>query len=116
MKPTMAGKSMLLALLMVLGADALRTKFSVTELQQMAANSAALEDQYREVLMNAQRPDGVTPADVDPSLLYPAYNLSVPVDHFFNDSIYEPHVRTSLFCLLVCIQLMALHRPMTPST
>ncbi|KAK0127372.1 hypothetical protein ONS96_006921 [Cadophora gregata f. sp. sojae] len=29
--------------------------------------------------------------DTDPSLLYPAYNLSVPVDHFHNDSLYEPH-------------------------
>jgi hypothetical protein len=25
-------------------------------------------------------------ADVDPSLLYPAHNLSVPIDHFHNDS------------------------------
>ena len=30
-------------------------------------------------------------ADTDPSLLYPAYNLSVPIDHFHNDSLYEPH-------------------------
>jgi hypothetical protein len=30
-------------------------------------------------------------ADTDPRLLYPAYNLSVPVDHFHNESIYEPH-------------------------
>ncbi|KAH7348573.1 putative serine protease K12H4.7 [Rhexocercosporidium sp. MPI-PUGE-AT-0058] len=29
--------------------------------------------------------------DTDPSLLYPAYNLSVPIDHFHNDSLYEPH-------------------------
>ncbi|KAH9219793.1 putative serine protease K12H4.7 [Leptodontidium sp. 2 PMI_412] len=29
--------------------------------------------------------------DTDPALLYPAYNLSVPVDHFHNDSLYEPH-------------------------
>ena len=29
--------------------------------------------------------------DVDPSTLYPAYNLSVPVDHFQNESMYEPH-------------------------
>ena len=28
---------------------------------------------------------------MDPVTLYPAYNLSVPVDHFHNDSIYEPH-------------------------
>jgi hypothetical protein len=30
-------------------------------------------------------------AEVDPSSLYPEYNLSVPIDHFHNDSIYEPH-------------------------
>lgn len=29
--------------------------------------------------------------DIDPSLLYPAHNLSVPVDHFHNESQYEPH-------------------------
>ncbi|KAJ8123549.1 hypothetical protein ONZ43_g536 [Nemania bipapillata] len=29
--------------------------------------------------------------DVDPSTLYPEYNLSVPIDHFHNDSLYEPH-------------------------
>jgi hypothetical protein len=29
--------------------------------------------------------------DVDPETLYPAYNLSVPIDHFHNDTIYEPH-------------------------
>ncbi|KAF2840871.1 hypothetical protein M501DRAFT_1010061 [Patellaria atrata CBS 101060] len=29
--------------------------------------------------------------DVDPALLYPAYNLSVPIDHFHNDTLYEPH-------------------------
>ncbi|XMA20160.1 hypothetical protein WAI453_012951 [Rhynchosporium graminicola] len=27
----------------------------------------------------------------DPKLLYPAYNIRVPVDHFHNDSLYEPH-------------------------
>lgn len=26
---------------------------------------------------------------------YPAYNLSVPIDHFHNDSLYEPHVDES---------------------
>lgn len=29
--------------------------------------------------------------DIDPTLLYPAYSLSVPIDHFHNDSLYEPH-------------------------
>ncbi|KAL1652073.1 hypothetical protein SLS58_000197 [Diplodia intermedia] len=29
--------------------------------------------------------------DIDPSALYPAYNISVPIDHFHNDSLYTPH-------------------------
>lgn len=29
--------------------------------------------------------------DIDPSELYPAHNLSVPVDYFHNESRYEPH-------------------------
>jgi len=29
--------------------------------------------------------------DVNPSTLYPAHNISVPVDHFHNESMYEPH-------------------------
>lgn len=29
--------------------------------------------------------------DTDPRLLYPAYTFSVPVDHFHNESRYEPH-------------------------
>lgn len=32
-----------------------------------------------------------SPGDTDPSLLYPEYTLSVPIDHFHNDSLYEPH-------------------------
>ena len=30
--------------------------------------------------------------DVDPTTLYPAYNISVPIDHFQNESMYEPHL------------------------
>lgn len=29
--------------------------------------------------------------DIPPSTLYRAYNLSVPVDHFHNETSYEPH-------------------------
>ncbi|KAL9104940.1 MAG: hypothetical protein Q9163_000185 [Psora crenata] len=29
--------------------------------------------------------------EVEPEILYPAYNLSVPIDHFHNESMYEPH-------------------------
>ncbi|EFQ25760.1 serine carboxypeptidase S28 [Colletotrichum graminicola] len=31
------------------------------------------------------------PVAPDPATLYQAYNFSVPIDHFHNDSIYEPH-------------------------
>jgi hypothetical protein len=30
-------------------------------------------------------------AAIDSRDIYPAYNLSVPVDHFHNESRYEPH-------------------------
>lgn len=33
--------------------------------------------------------------DIDPSELYPAHNLSVPVDHFHNETLYEPHSNAS---------------------
>lgn len=29
--------------------------------------------------------------DTDPALLYPAHNLSVPIDFFHNETRYEPH-------------------------
>lgn len=29
--------------------------------------------------------------DVNPATLYPAHSISVPVDHFHNESMYEPH-------------------------
>ncbi|THW57981.1 extracelular serine carboxypeptidase [Aureobasidium pullulans] len=29
--------------------------------------------------------------DINPELLYPEYNISVPVDHFHNSTLYEPH-------------------------
>jgi hypothetical protein len=34
---------------------------------------------------------GFAKRDTDPELLYPAYNISVPIDYFHNDSLYEPH-------------------------
>lgn len=33
----------------------------------------------------------ISERDVDPSTLYPAHNISVPIDHFHNESMYEPH-------------------------
>jgi hypothetical protein len=35
---------------------------------------------------------GIKAKDYDPSKLFTTFNLSVPVDHFHNDSKYEPHV------------------------
>lgn len=39
----------------------------------------------------APAPHGLRSRDIDLKDLYPAHNLSVPVDHFHNDSRYEPH-------------------------
>ena len=43
------------------------------------------------VTPNLSRRQILSKRDVDPSTLYPAYNLSVPIDHFHNESMYEPH-------------------------
>ncbi|KAK7748724.1 hypothetical protein SLS53_000747 [Cytospora paraplurivora] len=82
----MARSSILVAAL-ALGVDALRTSFTVSELREKSTRDALLQDEYLQRLSTRQ----YTAADVDPSLLYPAYNLSVPIDHFHNDSLYEPH-------------------------
>lgn len=91
----MALKGLLAVALAAGVADALRTSFTVRELQAIADDAAALERTYLETTSRAfagqQQPAQAT--DVNPSLLYPAYNLTVPIDHFHNDSIYEPHVR-----------------------
>ena len=34
---------------------------------------------------------GPTTEDIDPALLYTERNFSIPVDHFHNESLYEPH-------------------------
>ncbi|CAG8953516.1 hypothetical protein HYFRA_00009973 [Hymenoscyphus fraxineus] len=50
----------------------------------------AIEERVRRTTINPR--SLVTKRDdYDPSLLYPAYTLSVPIDHFHNDSLYEPH-------------------------
>ena len=43
------------------------------------------------VLRLGGAPPLLSKRDVDPSTLYPAQYLSVPVDHFQNESQYEPH-------------------------
>ncbi|MCJ1479826.1 hypothetical protein MMC13_008512 [Lambiella insularis] len=41
--------------------------------------------------LHADRSKDIVKRDIDPSLLYPPHNLSVPVDHFHNESMYSPH-------------------------
>lgn len=83
----MAWNSVLVAALAV-GAGALRTSFAVSELRDLAARDASLQGKYLQLARNERS----AVVDYDPSLLYSAYNLSVPIDHFHNDSLYEPHV------------------------
>ncbi|KAF2138299.1 uncharacterized protein K452DRAFT_290884 [Aplosporella prunicola CBS 121167] len=45
----------------------------------------------RELRKQIRTDDQLKSRDVDLSALYPAYNLTVPIDHFHNDSLYEPH-------------------------
>lgn len=75
------------ALALATSANGLRTSFSVSELRNTAAREASLQEEFSRV----QRAVAAA-ADTNPSLLYPAHNLSVPVDHFHNDTLYEPHV------------------------
>lgn len=100
----MAWKSVLLVALTCGATDALRTSFSINDLQAIADNGAALESKYRLVssLAGQLQPDQA--ADTNPSLLYPAHNLTVPIDHFHNDSMYEPHV---CICFLVFLLFIA---------
>lgn len=47
-------------------------------------------------LQSARNPRSLAKrADTDPSLLYPAHNISVPVDFFHNETRYEPHSNDS---------------------
>jgi hypothetical protein len=78
------------ALAMATGANGLRISSHVSELRNMAAGEDSLQEQYSSVQAAAD-----IAADTDPSLLYPAHTLSVPIDHFHNDSLYEPHVSFS---------------------
>lgn len=40
---------------------------------------------------SSQHESHLSKRDVNPGLLYAAHNFSVPIDHFHNDSLYEPH-------------------------
>lgn len=95
----MAWTSLWRAILAMGVVDALQTKFTISELQSIADTAAALESSYGRISRTGLQPGDAEPVDTDPSLLYPAYNLSVPIDHFHNDSIYEPHVSVPSHCL-----------------
>lgn len=102
------------ALALATRADCLRTSFHVSELKSIAAGDASLQAEYSRV----QR-DVAAAADTNPSLLYPAHNLSVPIDHFHNDSLYEPHVSLrSTYVNTATFQAAnwGHHRQTTPST
>ncbi len=57
-------------------------KFASQPISYLKSGVAAPNLAHRQILSKR---------DVDPSTLYPAYNLSVPIDHFHNESMYEPH-------------------------
>jgi hypothetical protein len=61
------------------------------------ARGTRLDDQrYLQPVLTTNQYDASTSSltkrdDTDPSLLYPAHNISVPVDHFHNETQYAPH-------------------------
>lgn len=57
-----------------------------------AINSKFASSPLRELKSQIATSPTLTRRDVDPSTLYPERNISVPIDHFHNESMYEPHV------------------------
>ncbi|TGJ79811.1 hypothetical protein E0Z10_g8957 [Xylaria hypoxylon] len=68
----------------VLGLFALALASTAQALQRSSLPISELKKQIRGVNSLAAR-------EVDLAVLYPEYNLSTPIDHFHNDSLYEPH-------------------------
>lgn len=56
-------------------------KFAVTPIYELQKGSTS----------ELSRRDLLVGRDADPESLYTAHTLSVPVDHFHNESMYEPH-------------------------
>ncbi len=69
------------ALLLLTALPFIAADFAVTPIHDLKTGSTPLLSKRQSFSGGA----------VDPSTLYPAYNLSVPIDHFFNESQYEPH-------------------------
>ena len=65
--------------------------FSLLPLIAAKSASQPISSLKSDVAPNLSRRQILSKRDVDPSTLYPAYNLSVPIDHFHNESMYEPH-------------------------
>ncbi|KAJ8128597.1 hypothetical protein O1611_g5034 [Lasiodiplodia mahajangana] len=82
----MVGYSRVLGLFgLVSAAQALqRSSLPISELKKQSIKLTHDGEQIRGAAKLSAR-------DVDPLLLYPEYNLSTPIDHFHNDSLYEPH-------------------------
>jgi hypothetical protein len=71
-------------------------KFAALFLALLPFSTAKSASQTIHELKKGTAPDlsrrhHISKRDVDPSTLYPEHNLSVPIDHFHNESIYEPH-------------------------
>ncbi|TVY56542.1 putative extracellular serine carboxypeptidase [Lachnellula suecica] len=66
---------------------------ALTALLALVSSTFALDTALqRRVRRNTIAPNTLMKRDdTDPSLLYPEYNMSVPIDHFHNDTLYEPH-------------------------
>ena len=65
--------------------------FSLLSFATAKYASTPIHDLKAGSISELTRRQNIYKRDVDPSALYPAYNLSVPVDHFQNESMYEPH-------------------------
>lgn len=48
-----------------------------------------------DILVQTYRAQELRRRDVDPNALYPAHNISIPVDHFHNESRYSPHTNAT---------------------
>lgn len=72
-------------------------RYAVALLSLVQPLSAAINSKFastplRELKKQTTSSPVLTRRDVDPSTLYPEHNISVPIDHFHNESTYEPHV------------------------
>ncbi|KAL8727488.1 MAG: hypothetical protein Q9166_006012 [cf. Caloplaca sp. 2 TL-2023] len=67
---------------------ALRRTVLILSLLVAAVTSLASEPLRKKAILESQI---LLRRDTDPPKLYPEYNISVPIDYFHNDTLYEPH-------------------------